>query len=123
MMERDITQVTLNRHIKIISDINQLPYSTFLTWLTDKDYEITKILGAVHCEIYEAFMECKFLRIGISYAKDEYTLQIFPKEDNSKSEEERIPLFSDKESSVKDISKYLSQHRRNEYFKITEQNK
>jgi hypothetical protein len=77
--------------------------------------------GAVHCDIYEAFKACKFLRIGISYATDENTVQIFPNEDYSKAEEERIPLFSDKESSVKDISKYLSEHRRNEYFKIMEQ--
>jgi hypothetical protein len=79
--------------------------------------------GAVHCDIYEAFKACKFLRIGISYATDENTLQIFPKDDYSKGEEERIPLFYDKESSVKEISKYLSEHRRNEYFKIVEQNK
>jgi hypothetical protein len=50
-------------------------------------------------------------------------LQIFPNEDYSKSEEERTPLFSDKESSVRDISKYLSEHRRNEYFKIMKHNK
>jgi hypothetical protein len=48
------------------------------------------------------------LRRGISYAKDENTSQIFPNEDYSRAEEERIPLFSGKESSVKDISKYLS---------------
>jgi hypothetical protein len=78
---------------------------------------------AAHCDIYEAFKACKFFRTGISYAKDKNTLQIFPNEDCSMAEEERIPLFFDKESHLRDISKYLSEHRRNEYFKIMEQNK
>jgi hypothetical protein len=50
-------------------------------------------------------------------------MEIFPNEDYSKSEEENISLFSYKESSVKDISKYLPDHRRNEYFKAMEHNK
>jgi hypothetical protein len=108
MMLNYITQVTLDRNIRTISDISQLPHRRFYTWLTDSDYAINKMSGAVHCEIYEAFKSCKFLRIGISYAKCENTFQIFPNEDYSKAEEERIPLFSDKEFSVKVISKYLS---------------
>jgi hypothetical protein len=123
MMLNYITQIALDRHIRTIFGITQLPHSRFFTWLTDADYSINKMRGAVHCDIYEAFKACKFLRIGISYATDENTLQIFPNEDYSKAEEERIPLFSDKEISVKDISKYLSEHRRTEYFKIMEQNK
>jgi hypothetical protein len=38
----------------------------FFTWLTDRDYEITKRGGTLHCEIFEALKVCKFLRIGIS---------------------------------------------------------
>jgi hypothetical protein len=112
-MRNYITQIALNRHVRTISDINQLSHSRFFTWLTDRDYSINKMGGAVHCEIYEAFKSCKFLRIEKSHAKDENTLQIFPNEDYSKAEEERIQLFSHEEFSAKDISKYLSEHRGN----------
>jgi hypothetical protein len=123
MMRNYSTQVALDKNVRTISDINQHPHKRFFNWLTDRVYSINKMYGAVHCEAYQVFKFLKFLRIGISYAKEENSLQIFPNEDYSKAEEERIPLFSDKESSVKDISKYLSDHRPNEYYKIMEQNK
>jgi hypothetical protein len=37
--------------------------------------------------------------------------------------DEREPIFSGKDSSVNDISKDLSEHKRYDYFKIMQQNK
>jgi hypothetical protein len=39
------------------------------------------MMGAVHCEIFEVFKECKNLRINFSYEADEDSLQIFPNEE------------------------------------------
>jgi hypothetical protein len=50
-------------------------------------------------------------------------LQIFPNEEFLLPGEEREPIFTCKDSSVKDISKYLSEHKRDDYFKIMQQNK
>jgi hypothetical protein len=76
--------------------------------MTDADYNIGRMIGQVHCEIYEAFKACKYLNIGVSYAANGNDLQIFPNEDFLKPEEDREPIFSGKDSSVKAISKYLS---------------
>jgi hypothetical protein len=58
MMRHYIIQVALDRHVRTISDRNQLPNSRFFTWLTDAYYSINKMRGAVHCDIYEAFKAC-----------------------------------------------------------------
>jgi hypothetical protein len=50
----------------------------------------------VHCEIYEAFKVYKYLRIGVSYAVDEDSLQIFPNEDFLKPGEDREPIIKEK---------------------------
>jgi hypothetical protein len=60
--------VAIDRNGRTINDIRQLPNSRFFTWMTDADYDIGRMHGAVHCEIYEAFRACKYLNIGVSYA-------------------------------------------------------
>jgi hypothetical protein len=87
------------------------------------DYNIGRMTGVVHCEIYEALKVWKYLRIGVSYAADQDSLQIFPNEDFLKPGEDRESIFSGKDSSVKAISKYLSEHKRDDYFKLMQQNK
>jgi hypothetical protein len=42
--------------------------------MTDANYDIGRMHGQVHCEIYEAFKACKYLNIGVSYAADEDSL-------------------------------------------------
>jgi hypothetical protein len=39
--------------------------------MTDSDYTTGRMTGQVHCEIYEAFKACKYLRISVSYSADE----------------------------------------------------
>jgi hypothetical protein len=115
--------VAIDRNVRTINDIRQLPNSRFFTWMTDADYDIGRMQGVVHCEIYEAFKACKYLNIGVSYAANGSDLQIFPNEDFLKPEEDREPIFSGKDSSVKAISKYISEHKRDDYFKLMQQNK
>jgi hypothetical protein len=90
--------------------------------VTEADYDIGRMHGAIHCEIYEAFKACKYLTIGVSYAANGNNLQIFPNEDFLKPGEDRKPIFSGKDSSVKAISKYLSEHKRDDYFNLMQQN-
>jgi hypothetical protein len=85
--------VAIDRKVRTIYDIRQLPDNRFFTWMTDVDYNIDKMTGQILCEIYEAFKACKYLRIGVSYAADEDSLQIFPNEDFFKTEEDREPIF------------------------------
>jgi hypothetical protein len=81
MMLRYISQVAIDRNVRTINDIRQLPNCRFFTWMTDADYNIGRMIGQVHCEIYEAFKACKYLNIGVSYAANGNDLQIFPNED------------------------------------------
>jgi hypothetical protein len=57
--------VAIDRNVRTINDIRQLPNSRFFIWMTDADYDIGRMIGQVHCEIYEAFKACKFLNIGV----------------------------------------------------------
>jgi hypothetical protein len=77
--------------------------------------------GAPHCDPYEAFKAYKFLGVGINYLND--NLQIFLNEEYLKSDESRTPIFTDKQNSIKDISKKLTELRRRFYAVKRDENK
>jgi hypothetical protein len=79
--------------------------------------------GTVRCQIFEAFKAWKILRIGISCAEHGENLQIFSNEEFPWLGEEKEPIFLRKYSSGKNISKFLSEHERDDYFKIMNQSK
>jgi hypothetical protein len=79
--------------------------------------------GSIHCEILDGFKARQYLRIGVSHQADKGSLQIFPNEVFLLRGEERGIIFNCKDTSVKDISNYLSEPKRDDYFKIMQENK
>jgi hypothetical protein len=122
MMRKYITQVALDQRVIIMSDIHQIPNSRFFTWTINKNFGIGRMAGTVHCEVFAGFKSCKMLNVGINYAGDDH-LQIFPNEELVKLEEDRLFNFSDKEFTVKHVSKLLSEDRRQHHFKLVQDNK
>jgi hypothetical protein len=55
------------------------------------------------------------------FVKRRRQLANIPNDDFSRSDDERIPILYDKESSGNDISKYLSEHIRKDSFNIMKQ--
>jgi hypothetical protein len=54
------------------------------------------MVGAVHCEIFEAFKPCKFFKIGVSYVAAEKNLQIFSDDEFLRLGEENEPISLEK---------------------------
>jgi hypothetical protein len=97
----------------MFNTVEEVATSRFLTWKTNENFEIEQMRGAPHCDPYESFKACKFLGVGINYLND--NLQIFLNEEYLKPDESRTPIFTDKQNSIKDISKKLKELRRRFY--------
>jgi hypothetical protein len=118
---RHITQVGIHRNCEMCNTIEEIATSRFFTWKTNENFEIEQMRGAPHCDPYEAFKACKFLGVGINYLND--NLHIFLNQEYLKPDESLTPIFTDKQNSIKDVSKKLTELRRRFYALKRDENK
>jgi hypothetical protein len=79
--------------------------------------------GTAHCEVYEAFLAVKNLKIGITY-NEKVNLMVFAGEDFPlPTGENRKIIFQEGDNKINDVSKKLSEWNRNKYLKAMEENK
>jgi hypothetical protein len=71
--------------------------------------QIGNICEASHCEVYKAFKLYKIFNIGIIICNDDHCH--FSQSEFDTLEEDRVPIFLDKEFTIKYISKLSSEHR------------
>jgi hypothetical protein len=118
---RHITQVGIDKKCEMFHTPEEVATSRFFTWKTKENFEVEQMRGAPHCNPYETFIAWKFLGIGINYLNDD--LQIILDSEFLKPEERRNPIFTDKNQSITQISKILTEYRRRSYDVKRDQNK